>query len=601
MLGDRIRTRRILPLCVIILAALTCTSQGKIIYVDDDANGLANGTSWRDAYKFLQDALAVAKAGDQVRVAQGVYRPDQGTGMKPGDYEATFRLVSGAALKGGYAGLANADPNAWDPASYETILNGDLKGNDDFTWRATLEDNSSHIVTAIRVDATTVLEALTITHGVYHMVYDRGGKPHPPQDGGNLYNESGSPLIRRCVFSSGYGSGVFNYAGSAAHFEGCTFEGDYQGTAVVDYQSQSTFHECRFIRNHWVGIGLTESTSEVSDCLFCENEGTGIVLGAKSRLTVLNSRFIANKVAVWDNGGGQVECEGCVFENNWSEAPGGAAHVDHGEFTDCIFRGNSARQAGAIEAGSLELTRCVLVQNWAEIAGAISCREADFRQCVFAGNRAETVGVLDVATGGTIYNCTFVGNRANSWGIIMALSATKPVVLMNCIFRDNAVFDTRPLIMGNWKTAIRYCNVSDSSPDLWRFVGEAVGDIDVDPLFTDAGHWDPNGTPDDPNDDFWVEGDYHLKSQAGRWDPNDQSWIINDVTSPCIDAGDPNSPVGDEPMPNGGRINMGAYGGTAEASKSPFDEACHRAARFGGVVVETQYFASQEPFVAAGR
>ena len=35
-----------------------------------------------------------------------------------------------------------------------------------------------------------------------------------------------------------------------------------------------------------------------------------------------------------------------------------------------------------------------------------------------------------------------------------------------------------------------------------------------------------------------------------------------------IDAGDPNSPVGKEPEPNGGRINMGAYGGTSQASKS---------------------------------
>jgi hypothetical protein len=43
---------------------------------------------------------------------------------------------------------------------------------------------------------------------------------------------------------------------------------------------------------------------------------------------------------------------------------------------------------------------------------------------------------------------------------------------------------------------------------------------------------------------------------------------LDDVTSPCIDAGDPNSPVGDEPEPNGDRINMGAYGGTTEASKS---------------------------------
>jgi len=56
--------------------------------------------------------------------------------------------------------------------------------------------------------------------------------------------------------------------------------------------------------------------------------------------------------------------------------------------------------------------------------------------------------------------------------------------------------------------------------------------------------------------------------QAGRWDPNSQTWIQDDVTSPCIDAGDPTSPVGDEPEPNGQRINMGAYGGTQEASLS---------------------------------
>jgi len=45
--------------------------------------------------------------------------------------------------------------------------------------------------------------------------------------------------------------------------------------------------------------------------------------------------------------------------------------------------------------------------------------------------------------------------------------------------------------------------------------------------------------------------------------------VIDDVTSPCLDAGDPNNPIGDEPFPNGWIINMGAYGGTAEASLSP--------------------------------
>ena len=35
-----------------------------------------------------------------------------------------------------------------------------------------------------------------------------------------------------------------------------------------------------------------------------------------------------------------------------------------------------------------------------------------------------------------------------------------------------------------------------------------------------------------------------------------------------IDAGDPNSLIGDELYPNGNRINMGAYGGTDQASMS---------------------------------
>jgi hypothetical protein len=66
----------------------------------------------------------------------------------------------------------------------------------------------------------------------------------------------------------------------------------------------------------------------------------------------------------------------------------------------------------------------------------------------------------------------------------------------------------------------------------------------------------------------WIDGDYNLKSQASRWDSVSQSWIQDDVTSPCIDAGDPNSPIGHEPFPNGGIINIGAYVGTLEASKS---------------------------------
>ena len=77
------------------------------------------------------------------------------------------------------------------------------------------------------------------------------------------------------------------------------------------------------------------------------------------------------------------------------------------------------------------------------------------------------------------------------------------------------------------------------------------GDISADPLFAD-----PKG------------GDFHLKSRAGRWDPKLRRWVKDEVTSPCIDAGDPRDDFSNEPEPNGGRINMGAYGNTKEASKS---------------------------------
>jgi hypothetical protein len=78
-----------------------------------------------------------------------------------------------------------------------------------------------------------------------------------------------------------------------------------------------------------------------------------------------------------------------------------------------------------------------------------------------------------------------------------------------------------------------------------------TGNINENPLFVDS-----------------AIGDYHLKSQAGRWDSNSQSWVKDDVTSPCIDRGEPHSDWSDELWPHGGRINLGAYGGTPQGSMS---------------------------------
>jgi len=74
---------------------------------------------------------------------------------------------------------------------------------------------------------------------------------------------------------------------------------------------------------------------------------------------------------------------------------------------------------------------------------------------------------------------------------------------------------------------------------------------DVDPLLIDP-----------------ANGDFHLQSSAGRWNPDTSSWTSDENTSPGIDAGDPNSDWTAELWPHGKRINVGAYGGTPQASMS---------------------------------
>ena len=106
-----------------------------------------------------------------------------------------------------------------------------------------------------------------------------------------------------------------------------------------------------------------------------------------------------------------------------------------------------------------------------------------------------------------------------------------------------------------------------------NFGGEAsagVGDFVANPLFAAEGSWNDNGTAQ-TNDDTWTSGDYHLRSESGRWDPEAGRWVTDDVTSPCIDAGDPGSVWLAELWPHGRRVNVGAYGGTAQASWSLSD------------------------------
>jgi hypothetical protein len=111
---------------------------------------------------------------------------------------------------------------------------------------------------------------------------------------------------------------------------------------------------------------------------------------------------------------------------------------------------------------------------------------------------------------------------------------------------------------------------------VWRNTGAEIhkgGGVDVDVIYSDVegGHLGEGNIDADPCFADATNNDYHLKSEVGRWDPASRMWVQDEVTSPCIDAGDPRSDWKAEPLPNGCRINMGMYGGTAEASLSLLD------------------------------
>ncbi len=180
--------------------------------------------------------------------------------------------------------------------------------------------------------------------------------------------------------------------------------------------------------------------------------------------------------------------------------------------------------------------------------GAIYCgwySSPTISNCIISGNRSSMWGggiACHYESSPTVSNCIFIGNWAYNGGGIW--NNVGEMTVTNCILWGNMPDQIIDYDYPLSNTTVMFSDVQDG----WT----GLGNIDADPCFSDP-----------------CNGDYHLKSQAGRWDANSESWVQDAVTSPCIDAGNPGCPLGDEPAPNGNRRNMGAYGGIAEASKSP--------------------------------
>ncbi|MEL6141858.1 MAG: hypothetical protein AAFU67_09600 [Bacteroidota bacterium] len=107
-------------LLLCLLFATASVSAQTTHFVDADAAGANDGTSWADAFSNLSDALAGAASGDIILVAEGTYTP-------PAD--STFFVSTNLTIIGGFDGTST-NPEDADPATNVVILSGDTAGDD---------------------------------------------------------------------------------------------------------------------------------------------------------------------------------------------------------------------------------------------------------------------------------------------------------------------------------------------------------------------------------------------------------------------------------------------------------------------------------------
>lgn len=294
----------------LLLSVNSSISLGKVIYVDDDALSPGDGMSWASAYRFLQDALtdaATAEKPVEIRVAQGTYKPNrnaenpEGNGGYP--WDLFFRLDDGMSLLGGYAGVSADDPNTRDFEVYETVLSGDLAGNDAEVTDAAL----------LRTDPTRDENTWEVLE-IYGEQVRLGGCTITGGTAGSVKVSGSNVTISDCLFRGNRGNEV-----------------DAQASAggLTAYGTNQLIVRCSFIGNAGHKGAARADGESFEDCLFSGNYGWGFGGGAG-----------------WHYGGTFTDC---IFVNNRARNSGGALYFQGGcTLTRCVFRGNVAGMGGGI-------------------------------------------------------------------------------------------------------------------------------------------------------------------------------------------------------------------------------------------------------------
>lgn len=303
---------------------------GHILRVDRNAPltiWTPDGSSWTRAYPNLQDALAAAGAGDTIRVADGIYTPDDGAGIAPGDRTASFAIPDGVTVLCGYAGYGAANPDARNVKTYLTILSGDLEG-DDLWGILNLSDNSYHVVSA---SGSGTLDGATITAG----------------------NADGSGDNR-------YGGGVL-LTSSTLRIEGCKIRGNKAdfGAGVACLEGIAPVLINTEITGNWAYtfggcLYNDDANVQMTNCLVVGNTaGSADILGGDAVFNVMGSLDVTN-CTIADNRPGHSAPANKRAIVNLIWGPG---------FVDTISIKNSIVRNGGTEIWSTEPGLVTLYRN----------------------------------------------------------------------------------------------------------------------------------------------------------------------------------------------------------------------------------------------
>ena len=400
-------------LCTLLLCAPATQAQsGDIIYVDADAPGNGDGSSWPDAYTNLQDALANATGTDEIWVAGGTYYPDEGTGVTNDDRTASFTVTGnqdGLVIYGGFAGSESVREER-APDANETILSGDIDGD------GALASNSYHVLVfnagndigadvAPNITTDTVLDGVTVTGGNADAIGNSSG-------GGLFCDGLGSanvcsPTLRGITFienNASSGGAIYNSGSggeSSPHIINSTFISNTAGASGAAIKNE--------------GDSGGTSSPKIVGSTFIDNEGTGPgplggaifnvgIGGGASSPQIIRSIFIGNTATL----GGAIYSEGY----NGASSP---------QIVGSIFSGNTADEGGAIYNDGLggtsspQIISSTFTGNSANTGGAIYSDGRDFDA---------TAGFRPGTSSPQIINTILWGNTAGSGGELYNVAAT---------------------------------------------------------------------------------------------------------------------------------------------------------------------------------